>query len=98
WELEVIDCPRCDGTGEYDPCDGLCVSSCRACGRTGRITKRDWNAWCDWLRSIQPPEIKAALKAYEEGKGRKPLLMTPFAADAVRGSRSPVPVIYEDED
>jgi hypothetical protein len=84
-------CPRCDGKGEikteYD------VSACRACAQTGRQTKEHWNAWVDWMHSIQPPEIKAALKAYEEGKGPEPMLMTPLAADALRGSRTPV--IYQ---
>jgi hypothetical protein len=42
-------CPRCDGTGEYE-CGGT-VECCRACAGTGRMTKRDWNAWCDRLNS-----------------------------------------------
>jgi|SRR6516162_5738180 hypothetical protein len=88
-------CPRCDGTGEYD--SGFDVTRCRACAGTGRQTKEHWNAWVDRMHSIQPPEIKAALKAYEEGKGPEPMLMTPLAVDALRGSRSPTPVISKDD-
>jgi hypothetical protein len=45
-----FDCPRCDGTGDYEITtdDGNgCSESCRACGATGKVTPQDWQDWCD---------------------------------------------------
>jgi len=48
----LFDCPRCNGTGAYEASTTYgCVSRCRPCGGTGRVTQRDWNAWCDRLNS-----------------------------------------------
>jgi hypothetical protein len=53
----LFDCPRCGGTGEYsiETEDGCgCTTSCRACHGSGRVTKEDWNSWCDYLASLTP--------------------------------------------
>jgi DnaJ-class molecular chaperone len=67
WELEVIDCPRCGGTGETDFAPYyLAPEPCGVCGRSGRVTIQDWNRWRDYIYSLQSPEVKAAMDAERE--------------------------------
>lgn len=47
---QEFDCPRCGGSGTYSIvlADGNGVDErCRACARTGRVTRREWQEWCD---------------------------------------------------
>jgi hypothetical protein len=43
-------CPRCDGTGERIEAeiDGFVqTDGCAACMKTGKVTAKDWQEWCD---------------------------------------------------
>jgi hypothetical protein len=57
WELDVIECPRCEGTGEFG---GMAADRCVACAGKGRLTKQAWNKFVDYLDSLQSPAWHAA--------------------------------------
>jgi hypothetical protein len=53
-DQQEYDCPRCRGTGCYSlvilddagtEINGV-SEGCRACGKTGRVTREQWDEWC----------------------------------------------------